>query len=385
MVNLVQALNLYKALFFSPNMKNKLLIFDCNHNPTESHYEKLSKEDKEVIDKFEKYCLVSANPVRAKKNKSNAVRFLISAEKKTKDITLEDLQSYLVLLKQSGFSDYYKNDVRGYVQRFLKWYFKDWSQRFNNFEDIRFISEPQRKKPINPEDVLKKADVEKLVKAEKSLYWKTFLLIQYESALRTIETRTLKWDMIDTEDSEVYWLTIKSKKNRMGTEKERFAFPLSQAIYYLNELKKEQLKSVYVFPSPNNPDNPISSSTTNKWFSRLTKKVLGKALTNYLLRHSEGEEAHKQVREGTLSKENATLMMGHSEKMFDKTYAHTNKKVLKELLKKQLLSVEHIAPEKKARLEQEVENLKLIVDKLLDERNRNKPDKWEHVGFLIQQ
>jgi len=371
----------------------QILVFDSNNNPTREFYEKLNEEDRIIVDKFEKYCLVSANPLRAKKSKSNAVRFLIMTNKKLDDVNLEDLQNFLMVLNKSNFSDYYKNDVKGFVQRFLKWHFKDWSQRFNNFEDVKFISDPQRTKKINPEDVLSKEQVEKLVKAEPDIFWKAFIICQYEGALRTIETRTLKWDMIDMEDPEVYWLTIKSKKNKNATEKERPAPPLSQSIYFLNELKKWQLetnhKSPYVFPSRKDLNLPISSGTVNKWFFRLTKKVLGKPVKNYLLRHSEGEELHKLIRAGKLSKENACLMMGHSEKMFDKTYSHTNKKELLKLIKKQVLNVDYIAPEKRHKLELQIEALKKKLEGEIEERKKSEKEKtqkqkeinWDNMVF----
>ena len=357
----------------------QILVFDSNHNPSRESYEKLNEEDRVIVDKFEKYCLVSANLTRAKKSKSNAVRFLIMVNKKLNDVNLEDLQNFLMILNKSNFSDYYKNDVKGFIQRFLKWHFKDWSQRFNNFEDVKFISDPQRTKKINPEDVLSKEQVEKLVKAEPDIFWKAFIICQYEGALRTIETRTLKWDMIDMEDPDVYWLTIKSKKNKNATEKERPAPPLSQSIYFLNELKKLQLetnhKSPYVFPSRHDLNSPISSGTVNKWFFRLTKKVLGKSIKNYLLRHSEGEELHKLIRAGKLSKENACLMMGHSEKMFDKTYSHTNKKELLKLIKKQILNVDYIAPEKRHKLELQMEALKKKLELEIEERKKSEEEK----------
>lgn len=343
-------------------MKEQLLEFDCNSNPTENFYKELEKNERETVDKFEKYCLISASQGRAQKSKSNAIRFLIMADKRLSEIGLDDLRDFLRILKQSNFSDYYKNDIKGYIQRFLKWYFKDWSERFDNFEDIKFNSEPQRTKKITPEDVLKKEDIEKLIKAETSIFWKTFIIVQYQGALRTLETRQLKWDMIDMQDTDICWLNISSKKNRNGTNKERIAVPLnSQSVYLLNELKKEQAqtnkKSPYIFQSKTDVNNYISSGTVSKWFSRLTKKVLGKPITNYILRHSQGEHLHNLVREGKLSKENALLMMGHSEKMFDKTYSHTDKKNLKEVLRKQVLDIDYIAPEKKHKLELEIEKL----------------------------
>ncbi len=342
-------------------MMNKLLVFDTNTNPTKKYYEKLSHEDKKIVDRFEANCKITASISRAKKAKSNAIRFLVMANKKVESINLQDLKDFLLKLKEAKFSDYTNNDIKNYVQRFLKEQFRDWSERFNNFEDIKYDSEPSRKEKISPEDVLTKEQVEKLIKTESDLIWKTFLVVQYEGALRTGETRQLLWSQIDMKDLEVYWLTITSKKNRQGKGKDRIAPPLSQAVFFLNELKKAQqeqgIKSLYVFPAKHKLNMPISSGMVNKWFSRLTKKVLGKAKTNYLLRHSKGESFHVLVRDNKMSKENATQMMGHSEKMFDKTYSHTDKKLLKETLKKQVLDIDYISPEKKSELEKKVEEL----------------------------
>ena len=281
-------------------------------------------------------------------------------------------------MKESGFGDYSKNDIKAYLKRFLKWYFKDWSKRFNDFEDMNFVSDPQRKEKIKEEDILSKEDVEKLIKAEPSIFWKTYLIVQYQGALRTIEARTLKWEQVNMEDPDVCWLTIISKKNRRAQEKERLAPPLNQqAIYFLNELKKWQSennkKSPYVFPSKD-VNIPISSPVVNMWFSRHTKRILGKARVNYILRHSEGEELHKLIREGKLTKENALLMMGHSEKMFDKIYSHSNKKELMKLLKKQVLNVDYIAPEKKHELEKQIEKLERRIKELEKE---NKERRWQ--------
>jgi integrase len=337
-------------------MVKTFIEFDSNTNPASDHYLKLNKKHQKILDEFEKYISINAGDGRANKAKTNAIRFLVMVKKDLDKVSLLDLREFLLSLKSTSFSDFSKNDIKNFVQRFLKWHFKDWSERFDEFKDIKIDSEPQRKRVINPEDVLTKEQVEDLIKSEPILYWKTFLMVQYEGALRTQETRTLKWDMIDKEDSEVYWLKIISKKNRMGKGKERISPPLVQSRYFLDELKKqfekEKIKSDYVFPSKTDINKPISSGTANKWFSRLTKKVLGKNMTNYLLRHSKGENFHSLVRDNKLSEENATKMMGHSSKMFHKTYSHTNKKEFMDVIKKQLLNVDYIAPEKKSEYEE---------------------------------
>lgn len=339
-----------------------MIIFDTNKNPSEDFYQKLSQKNKEIVDRFEANCRINANPKRSAKAKANAVRFLTMVNKDIEDIGVQDLKNFLGKLKEAKFSDYYNNDVKNFIHRFLKELFKDWSQRFNDFEDIKYDSDPMRKKKIGSEDILSKGDVEKLIKAEPELFWKTFLIVQYEGALRTGETRTLKWENIDVKDGEVYWLNITSKKNRRSKDKERVAPPLSQSVYFLDELRKLQserkMKSTFVFNSSRDLNSPISCGAVNKWFSRLTKKVLGKASTNYILRHSKGEEFHVLVRDNKMSKENAIEMMGHSEKMFDKTYSHPDKKLLKETLRRQVLNLDYVAPEKKLRLEEDIVILK---------------------------
>jgi integrase len=367
-------------------MKEKLLIFDENHNKTCNHLKKLKKSDQKILNEFEKYCLITAGKNRARKTKYNAMRFLIMANKKIDNINLKDLRDFLRIVKLSLISDYYKNDIKNFVQRFLKWHFKDWSQRFNNFEDLKYNSDAERKEKILPEDVLSKGDVEKLIKNEKSLYWKAFVSVQYEGGLRTIEVRRLKWSDIDINDSDIYWLNIKSKKNKNGTNKERIAAPLTkQTIFFLDELKKEQEPNCpYVFPSKISPNTYISSSSVSKWFSKLTKKALGKSTKNYMLRHSKGEELHKLVREGKLSKENAIIMLGHSEKMFDKTYSHADKQELKKVLGKQVLNTEYIAPEKKHKLEREIEETKK-TNEAIQAENAEMREEMKNINELLRE
>jgi len=362
-------------------MIENLIIFDNNHNKTEDNFKKLKKGDREILNEFKKYNLISAGEGRARKGMSNALRFVLMTGKDISEIDLKDLRDFLRILKHSDFSDYSKNDIKGFVQRFLKWNFKDWSERFNNFEDLKFNSDAQRKKKIGPKDVISLEEIGNLVKDEPSLIWKTFILVQYEGALRTLEARRLKWEDIDMEDPEAYWLNVKSKKNKNGTEKERIAFPLTQAIYFLDELKKSS-KSPYVFPSLRTNNDYISSSAVTNWFGRLTTKVLGKGKVNYHLRHAGGERAHILVREGKLSKENAIMMMGHSEQMFDKTYSHADKEEMKKLIKKQVLNIEYLPPEKKHELEKRMEETERKY-KIIAKKNDEMAKEMKIMGELL--
>jgi len=170
----------------------------------------------------------------------------------------------------------------------------------------------------------------------------------------------LKWENIIMDDPDIYSLDLYSKKNRNGTLKKRPSPPLEQAVYFLNELKEES-NSPYVFPSKIDLNNYISSGSVSKWFARLTKKVFGKSVTNYLLRHTTAERFHVLVAEGKMSVENACLMLGQTEKTWRKHYSHTDEKKQRKLLNKQVLDVDYIAPEKKAKLEEQVDLLGKII------------------------
>ena len=117
-------------------------------------YEKLSQEEKEILDKFKDYLLISASEERSKEAIREILRFKEVVEKDLIKIDLEDLRYFLLQLKQSSFADYSKNKIKGYIQRFLKYHFKDWSLRFGNFDDIKYNSDAQRKTPINSETLL---------------------------------------------------------------------------------------------------------------------------------------------------------------------------------------------------------------------------------------
>jgi integrase len=353
-------------------MKPTMIEFDSNHYPASVAISEISTKEQKILKEFEDYCLITASKARAQKAKTNALRFLLMAEKNIDKIDLRDLRNFLKILNKNDFSDYYKNDIKGFVQKFLKWYFPNWSETFSNFEDIKINARAKRKKPITEKDILSKHEVEKLMKAENSIYWKTFLIVQYEGGLRTKECRTLRWDMIE-EDNEFSFLNITSIKNKDATAEIRIV-PLKSSTRYLNELKNyleaNGRKSVYVFPSIESVNNYISSATVNKWLKRLTTKVIGRSVNNYLLRHTRGTELKTLVKEGKLSKDNATDFLGHSEKMFDKVYSHMDREDVKEILKKQIYDFDEIPEEKKHELEKQLYRQQEEIIKLKNSMKR---------------
>lgn len=329
-------------------------------------YENLPKEEQEVLDRFKDYSLITASKDRAEEGVREVLRFK-KITGKLLDADLEDLRYFLKELKRSSFADYTKNKVKNYIQRFLKWKFKDWSVRFNEFEDIKINGDAQNKKPITSKTLFTPEQVELLVEKEPSLYWKTFYSVQYEGGLRTKETRTLEWSNVSFEDDGFTTLSIPSKKNKNGTIKVNPVI-IKTSGNFLKRLKEEQekygIKTKYVFPSPSNPNQYISK-TGNIRFKKLCKEVLGREGNNYLLRHSKGTELQKKIREGTLSKDNAVEFMRHSQKMFDKVYSHMDKEDIKHLMKKQIYNTKELTSKEKS----EISKMKERMDNMEKEMN----------------
>jgi integrase len=329
-------------------------------------YEALSSKERDFIDNFRDYMLISATKTRADEGVREVLRFRKIVNKSLMLIDIEDLRYFLKELKQSDFADHTKNKAKNFVHRFLKWGYKDWSSRFLEFEDIKMNNDAQNKKIINKKTLITEKDIEKLLEAEPSLYLKTFLICQAEGGLRTKEARELKWNQIIFEDDGFTTLNIPSKKNRNGTIK------INQVVVkvagnFLKKLKEQQqtyeIKTEWVFPSPKDKNKPISKSV-NLWFNNLCKKVLGRPANNYLLRHSKGTQLQEKVRNGTLSKDNAISFMRHSEKMFDKTYSHMDQEDIRQLIKKQIYNTEELTKQDNTKIKELEKEISKMTERL---------------------
>ncbi len=354
-------------------------IFSFNHKLTSKEvYDTFNKEEQEQIDKFRDYLLITAGVKRVEGGIAEIIRFKEMIGKSLLDIDLEDLRYFLKELKQSDFADYTKNRIKNFIQRFLRWAYKDWSIRFDEFNDIKNNNEAQRKNPITSKEMLSEEQIIKLLEAEPSLYWKTFLMVSAEAGLRTGEARALMWDNIIFEDDGFTTLNIPSKKNRNGSIKIN-PVVVKIAGNFLKKLKEQQTKydidTKYVFPSPRDINKPIGK-VVNIWFRNLCLKVLGHTSYNYILRHSRGTELQKKVRKGKLSKDNAVEFMRHSEKMFDKVYSHMDKTEIKQLMKKQIYDTKELTEEDKNKYMKEIQNLRNEIHDLIECKFEQEIKKW---------
>lgn len=330
----------------------------------EEYYEKLPKKEKKVIEEYLQYRkargVSSDNKLKDIRRDILHLRFII--EKDFDKIDLKDLRNVLAVIQSSHLSQATRNSLKPNIKNFLKYLFKDWSMKFNGLEDIKTSFSVNESK-INSKNIFSKEDIERCMKHTTKMFWKAFLITQYEAGLRTIEIRLLKWNDIkfnvDNDISEINIYATKTKKARTVFVKE--------ATFYLQKLKEEQennnKKSVYCFPSKKNLNEPIDKYSVSIWFRKLTQNALGEKKWNYLLRHSRATELYRLAEQGKISKDNALRFMGHSADM-SKTYTHLDSKEIKDMLKEQIYKLEDLPEEKKYEIEAKLQEFQNQLDKI---------------------
>ena len=189
----------------------------------EAFFNRLSKQEKQELEDYVKYRqargITTDNPLNEARRHVIHLRYIL--KEKIDNLDLKKLREYLALLTATkNLSAHTKNDIKINIKNFIKWKFKDWSNRFDELEDIRLVANPRNEEKLNAKTILKKEDIEDIMKHEPKMFWKAFFITQYEAGLRTKETRLLKWDDIkfnvDGEISEILIFATKTKKTRVS-------------------------------------------------------------------------------------------------------------------------------------------------------------------------
>ncbi len=323
------------------------------------YFSKLPKKEKQEIADFIKYVsITSKSDKRLENNKRSLVTLRKAIKKPFDKITLQDLRDFLALLNSSDRTQSSRNELKHTIKRFLRWKFKDWSERFNNLSDIKLIMRINEEK-INADTLLRKEDVEAIMKAEPKLYWKAFFLTLYESGLRPIELRTLMWKNIkfDVDKEGISEINVYASK----TKKARSVY-IKEATFYLKKLK-EQSENELVFPAPRDSTRPMSKELPAMWLGRISEKVLGRRVYPYILRHSRATELYTNI---NIPDKTAQKFLGHSKSMSD-VYTHLSNADVKEAVSKSMYKTEELAPEKKNELEKKIDDQDKIIEKLCKE------------------
>ena len=317
----------------------------------EKKFDKFPKKEKEIINNFLKYVsITSSSSKRIANNKRSLIHLRVVTDKPLDNITLEDLRGFLGLLNNSNLTQSSQTEMKASIKRFLRWRYKDWSERFDELRDIKLKFGFNEKK-INSSVLLKKEEIEDLIDKETRLIWKAFFLTLYESGLRPVELRTIKWDDItfDVEKKGVSSLQIYATK----TSKSRTTF-VQGATFYLKKLKKvRDTETPYVFPSPKDKTKPFSKDLVSHTLTRLCKKSIGRVVIPYIFRHTRAKELYlnPEIADSVVQK-----IMGHSQDMRG-TYTRLDDEDVKEAMVKSVYDFEDLPPEKKIEFEERIKKL----------------------------
>jgi integrase len=319
----------------------------------QNKYNKFSSEDKKIIDSFLKYVsITSQSKNRIKNNLRSLAEFRIITGKELQETNLEDLRIFLSLLSGSNKTQATRNDLKASVKRFLKWHFKDWSKRFDNLSDIKLVVRMNEEK-INADTLPKKEEIEKIMKEERSLFWRTFFITLHESGLRPNELRNLKWSNIkinaEGDISEINIFATKTHRARSVYVKEATKYLLM----YKKKQQEQGLTNDLVFPAPRDKNRPIGKNNVSEWLRSISKRVLGRSIYPYMLRHTRATELYTNA---GIPDKIVQKFLGHSKSMAD-VYTHLSNKDVKEALGKTIYNFEELPPEKKSELEERIKNL----------------------------
>jgi len=321
----------------------------------EELYKKLQHKDTEIFDKFIRTLSVGDNKLND--IKSSLLQFLDIIEKPIDKITLDDVREFNAILGKSGRTPYTTNGTKAHVKRFLRFVFKDWSERFDAFKSLKQVSNAFNEKKINENTLLKKSEIELIMKKENDLMQKTYFITLYESGLRPKELRTIKWKEINFNvDGDLTQLNVFATK----TSKARAVF-VKESTQYLKALENNK-DGDYVFYSKEQPSKPLPDTTAFHWIREMGRKHLHKEIFPYLLRHSRATELYKNVNPKLAQK-----FLGHGSDMSD-FYAHLSSQDVKEAMLKTIYKFEDLPKEKKNELNEAVKTLASLSELLLLDR-----------------
>lgn len=316
---------------------------------------------KDEGEKFLEYCGITAGSSSIIKIKNKLAIVNRFYKDKTDNLKLEDIHRFLSWLNKSDYAKGTKNDIIKTFKRFLKWKYKDWSERFNGLKDAKMIANSGRQ--LDKEDLLTPDEMQLIVNSTDSIKYKTLFLLFQETACRPEEILKLKWKEINWDKGEV---RLHSNK----TDKTRF-IPIKNSIGHLQRYKKECFATI---PRADDKVFDLTDQAVLDYLGNLEKRIgFTKHLYPYLWRHSILTNMIKK-----LSPKSYELFSGHSLETGMETYAHLDTDDLRQELNDKIYHLEELTKEEKDEIkklkEQNQQILKRIeyFDSLFEQLQKNK-------------
>lgn len=333
-----------------------------------------------VIERFHKDCLSTCSERRLIKIRRVLVHSKEILKKDLTKLKVDDVVDYLVAINQSEFKAWTKNDHKKIFKRFLKWYYKDLEMIEGSRVKEGFKGASKKKafnkEKINKNTLLTKEELNKLVRAAKSLKWKAMITFAYESGFRPCEIRAIKWKDLKFDDSlGICRAWILSPKT--GDPRE---VPVKDCVLHLKRWRDEyqfadRSDKDYVFPSQHLQDKPMGYGVMVQMFKRLSEAAGIRPIFPYLLRHSRIYELQKRLPEKIAAK-----FAGHSIETSE-IYNHLADDDVEESMLKEIYPTKERTKEERDNLEQEIANLRAEMEAQFKLQN-GEIDEEEHAKII---
>jgi integrase/recombinase XerD len=357
-------------------MKSKYPKYEAND--MQSIENTMSKPNLKILNDFSEYCRATASEEKVKKIRRIFTQLYDVTEIDLNKQNKESITSFLAVLNNSDRSIPTKNEMKSYLKKFLKWYYKD----LQLIEDLNPVLKRENfevnTKRINESNLITEQDIEKMLRFAQSYKEKAFIFLAFESGARPQEIINLKWKDIKFNDgfADISFYSGKTKQSRI--------FPVKKAREFLFEWKQnyvfgDRKENDYVFPSRFLRDEPMTTAGLNKILRKLTQKAgLNKDFFSYLFRHTRATKLYQELPTPIVEQ-----LLGHKD-MYS-TYAHiSNEKARQELIDK-IYKINKLTPELRDQLEKEIEKQNKAIANLTDKYDNEIVDVKQRDEFVIQQ
>jgi integrase len=201
-------------------------------------------------------------------------------------------------------------------------------------------------------------------------------MVYFYGGFRPSEAIRLKWENIFFDGNET---TI---KGILSKTKKKFLKVLPQDVtHYLKEWRKFN-SSEWVFPSPINKNLPLGRKAPYFRLTKLSKKVLGKQIYPYILRHS-----FATIRYNSKLKDDIVAnQMGHSKSMKEK-YTHLDDSELKANARLLWAKEKPLSPKERdelKQLKQDFQELKASIPIIIYEALLNRDEQLPEIKELVE-
>lgn len=311
---------------------------------------------KQVLKDYISFKNISVKHEGKLKDISNYIKyFLESSKKNVSDFKEKELINYLSQVSNK-YSIPSQNTIKPILKHFIKWKFEDYSTRFRNLNSLCKMQKAES--TYKADEMLTEKEIVKLANGETSLMWKNWFLLLFFGAFRPSELAKLQFKNIDLQKDGTAIIKVFLTKNKKDVYK---SIPEPATICLKKWIEKlEPEKEDYIFPSPLREGDHISAKTGYFRIVKLSKRVLGKQVNPYQIRHSFGSIKYND--DSIRDKGVVAEQMGHNKSM-EFVYKHLNNDQKITNAKKIWAKKDDLPEEERKRLQKQIDELTKNQDK----------------------